>query len=262
MGGELPFPEIFSNPEKLLGHRVVVNAVLVIRGGECYLVPSIDSHDAIQRIEVCAPGLEKKLDASVGGWVGGPASYFDTVNIVGTLQDGTTRRNPLAIINIESLALYRDEEIYAIHAALAKVFTERAINSGTNIPTIRQIGQSEELVRLVPIGDAAGRSSFYISRAQYDAITKSGLNAVQVAESLGLPATSFANGGYKGFQAFSISPQPGLQVVVYESKVAPIEQGRFTAQGAATQFIVPNLGSFTPPKPIPGGIIPALRRQP
>lgn len=114
MSNELLLTELFSHPGEFLGQRVVISAVLVIRDGECYLVPSIESRDAIQRIEVYAPGLEKKLDASVGGWVGGPASYFDTVKIVGTLQDGTTRRNPLAISNIESLVLDRDEEIYTI----------------------------------------------------------------------------------------------------------------------------------------------------
>ena len=114
MSNETPLPELFSHPENFLGQRVAIDAVLVLRGGECYLVPNIDSHDAIQRIEVCATGLEKKLDATVGGWVGGPASYFDSVKIVGTLQDGTARRNQLAISNIESLVLYRDDDIYTI----------------------------------------------------------------------------------------------------------------------------------------------------
>jgi len=114
MSNELLLPELFSHPENYLGHRVVVSAVLVLCGGECYLVPNIDSHDAIQRIEIYAPGLEKKLDVSVGGWVGGTASYFDKVKIVGILRDGTTRRNSLSISDIESLVLYRDEDIYTI----------------------------------------------------------------------------------------------------------------------------------------------------
>ena len=114
MNNELLLSELFSRTEEFLGHRVAISAVLVIQGGECYLVPNIDSHDAIQRIEVFAPDLEKKLDASVGGWVGGPASYFDTVKIVGKIQDGTTQRSSLSISDIESLVLIRDEENFTI----------------------------------------------------------------------------------------------------------------------------------------------------
>lgn len=114
MGSESVIAEIFAHPEKLLGQSVVINAVLVLRGGECYLVPSLDSHDALQRIEIYAPGLEEKLNASVACWVGGPAIYFDTVKIAGVLQAGTTRRNPLSISDLCSLVLYRDDETYQI----------------------------------------------------------------------------------------------------------------------------------------------------
>jgi hypothetical protein len=143
------------------------------------------------------------------------------------------------------------------NAVLAENLTAKAVSSGTTIPIMRQVGQSEELVRLVPIGDTAGTSSFYMSRAQYDAIVQRGLNAVQIADTLGLPAASFANGGYKGFQAFSITPQAGKQATVYESGIAHIQQGGFSANGGSTQLIVPNLENFTAPKPIPGGIIQA-----
>jgi hypothetical protein len=114
MGSESVISEIFADPEKLLGQNVVINAVLVLRGGECYLVPSLDSHDAVQRIEIYAPGLERRLESSVGGWVGGPASYFDAVKIAGVLRAGTTRRNPLSISDLCSLVLYRDDETYQI----------------------------------------------------------------------------------------------------------------------------------------------------
>ena len=70
MSNELLLSELLSNSKNYLGHRVIVNAVLVLCGGECYLVPNADSHDAIQRIEIYAPGLEKILDVSVGGWGG------------------------------------------------------------------------------------------------------------------------------------------------------------------------------------------------
>ena len=114
MGGELVVSELFAHPEKLLGQCAIINAVLVLRGGECYLVPSLDSHDALQRVEIYAPGLEEKLNASVAAWVGGPAIYFDTVKIAGILQAGTTRRNSLSISDLRSLVLYRDDDTYKI----------------------------------------------------------------------------------------------------------------------------------------------------
>lgn len=51
--------------------------------------------------------------------------------------------------------------------------------------------------------------------------------------------------------------KPGRIATVYESKVAPIEQGPYTAQGGATQLVVPDLSKFSIPRPIPGKIIPA-----
>ena len=114
MSGELTVPELFTQAESLLGKCVIINAVLVLRGGECYLVPNLDSHDASQRIEVYAPGLEEKLNASVAGWVGGPAIYFDTVKITGVLRLGTTRRNRFSVCDTSLLVLYRDDEVYKI----------------------------------------------------------------------------------------------------------------------------------------------------
>lgn len=114
MSNELLLPELFAHQEDFLRLSVNISAVLVIRGGECYLVPSLDSYDAAQRVEIFAPSLEKKLDASVGGWVGGVASYFDKVKIVGILRNGTTRRNLLSISDVSLVVLYRDEEIYEI----------------------------------------------------------------------------------------------------------------------------------------------------
>jgi hypothetical protein len=108
------FVEIFSHPESFLGQRVAINCALVIRGGECYLASSIDAYDSIQRIEIFSPGLEEKLNLLVGGWVGGPANYLDTVEITGTLSKGTTQKYPLSISNIKSLKLSRDDESYLI----------------------------------------------------------------------------------------------------------------------------------------------------
>lgn len=111
---EFSVSELIENKEILIGKRVTINAVLVLRGDECYLTQDFDLYDNIQRIKVYPPEIEEKLTSSVPCWVGGPATYFDSVKIVGVLRTGTTRKNTLSISDISLLVLYRDEEIYEI----------------------------------------------------------------------------------------------------------------------------------------------------
>jgi Hemagglutinin repeat len=144
----------------------------------------------------------------------------------------------------------------------AAEFTERAIESGSNLPTLKQVGPNDPFVKLVPVGGEAGKSSFYVSKAQYDLFVSKGMDAAQIADALGLPAQSFASGGAVGFQAYVIQPKPGQLATVYQSTVAPVQQGGYTGQGGATQYIVPELGKFTDPKPIGAVVSPASFVQP
>lgn len=137
--------------------------------------------------------------------------------------------------------------------------TETAVRSGTTLPTPRIISANEELVRLIPVGNNISISSFYMRRTQYDMLIGQGKNAQQVADALGLPASSYAGGGFRGFQALSIEPQPGRLATAYESVIAPAQQGTYQATGGLRQLIVPNAKDFTAPKLIPGGFIPATR---
>jgi hypothetical protein len=91
---------------------------------------------------------------------------------------------------------------------------------------------------------------------KYDVLIGTGKNAQQVADALGLPASSYAGSGFRGFQALSIQPQPGRIATAYESTVAPVQQGAYQATGGLRQLIVLNAKDFTAPKPIPGGFIP------
>jgi hypothetical protein len=109
---------LFSGSEERLqafyGKLVNVSAMLAIRGGECFLIPETGSIESIFRIEIYAPGLEKKLDLLIGGWVGGPAAYLDMVEVTGILREGTTRRNYVSISDIESLILHRDGQRFVV----------------------------------------------------------------------------------------------------------------------------------------------------
>lgn len=94
--------------------KVTVNAILIIRGGECYLVPGNTNYESPDRMELYCPNLETLLDEAVGGWVGGPASYYDNVVITGVIKKGTTTINPISISQIEQFKIIRDEETYEI----------------------------------------------------------------------------------------------------------------------------------------------------
>ena len=155
-------------------------------------------------------------------------------------------------------AMYNDYLVaFGGDATRAEMLTKQAVQSGESLPVIRQLGRNDELVRLVPVGNDAGLSSFYMTRTQYDMLIGTGKNAQQVADALGLPASSYAGGGFRGFQAVSIQAQPGKLATAYETTIAPAQQGAYTASGQLKQLVVPNLKDFTAPTPIPGGVIPA-----
>lgn len=111
---DLIFGNGMAERSSLIGERVDVRAVLVLRGSECFLIRDKSSVDDGVRIEIYHPGLEDELDLRVGGWVGGPASYLDHVEISGRLERGTARRSPLSICEIDRLSLERAGEEFVV----------------------------------------------------------------------------------------------------------------------------------------------------
>jgi hypothetical protein len=110
MSENYSFKTLLEQGEKLLGTRVSIDAVLIIRSGEAYLVESVATPESVQRIPIYSPGLESRLDLSVGGWMGSAYSYIDPVKIEGFLEAGTVRKNRLVLSVITALSLTRDNE--------------------------------------------------------------------------------------------------------------------------------------------------------
>ncbi|MDI7419694.1 hypothetical protein [Cronobacter turicensis] len=104
----------FGLPSSSIETKVIVNAILIIRGSECYLVPGNTNYESPDRIELYYPNLKTLLDEAVGGWVGGLASYYDNVVITGVLKKGATTLNPLSISKIEKCKIIRDGETYEV----------------------------------------------------------------------------------------------------------------------------------------------------
>lgn len=118
MNTNYSFTSVLEQGEKLIGANVSIDAVLVIQGGEAYLVESVEMSESLQRIPVHCPGLELQLDLSVGGWMGGAYLYLDPVKVDGRLEAGTVRKNRLVLSDVTELTLTRDDE--SIHVLLSK----------------------------------------------------------------------------------------------------------------------------------------------
>lgn len=118
MNADYSFRSVIEQGEKLIGANVSIDAVLVIQGGEAYLIESVEMPESLQRIPVHCPGLELQLDLSVGGWMGGAYSYLDPVKVDGKLEAGTVRKNKLVLSDVTKLTMTRDDE--SVHVLLSK----------------------------------------------------------------------------------------------------------------------------------------------
>ena len=136
-------------------------------------------------------------------------------------------------------------------------YTNDLLKTGMKRPTPVTMGRGSELVKVVPTGSSVGaHSPYFMTRAEYNKLVN--LPAHEVADRLGLPAQQGLHGSQIGFDVYAIKPKPNVvQTTVYQSQVAPLEQGSYLAQGGAQQTLVPNRGQWTEPVKI--GNIPARR---
>ncbi|WEY39738.1 hemagglutinin repeat-containing protein [Paraburkholderia sp. SUR17] len=132
----------------------------------------------------------------------------------------------------------------------AQKYAAGLIETGTTLPTTLAVNADTELIKVVPKGTFGGDSvsaysPYFMTRAEYDALSK--LPADQVAAKLGLPAEQAVRGSQFGFDVYSMTPRPGTDPQAFTSKVAPVQQGAYSAPGGAQQVLVPNRGEWTDP---------------
>jgi filamentous hemagglutinin len=118
------------------------------------------------------------------------------------------------------------------------------------LPEAMSASQNTLLIKLVPknasgADDISGYSPFFITSQQYDSLT--GVFSAQIANYLGLPAEQGVRGAQFGFDVYAMQPLPGQAPVVFSSKVAPVQQGSYSASGGAQQILVPNRAEWTDP---------------
>jgi hypothetical protein len=124
---------------------------------------------------------------------------------------------------------------------LAQDFADNNISSSKSIPRKRVAIDGEELYKFVPSNKRAGTSSYYFTKQEYKFYLD---NPEKLAQHAGLPYKNFVG----TYDVYMIKPRPKKTPIVFESKVAEVQQGSYKAQGGATQTIVPNLKNWTTPE--------------
>ena len=99
------------------------------------------------------------------------------------------------------------------------------------------------LYKFVPSGKAPGRSSYYFTKSEFENFKK---NPQKLAQEAGLPYKNFVG----DYDLYAIKPKANTKPVVFESKVAEIQEGAYHAKGGAKQTIVPNLKNWDTPKKV------------
>jgi hypothetical protein len=136
---------------------------------------------------------------------------------------------------------------------------EEIINSGVDLPTMRNASTGEFFYKLQPT-DVSGNplnSVYWMNSSQYARVQA--MNVSEIANAMGLPAPSAAHGGFNGFAIFETTPRLGSNAFVFESQIAPATQGaRYATKGLDYQSLIVNPTAWHPARPI--GIIPPVGR--
>jgi len=141
-------------------------------------------------------------------------------------------------IRLEIVNEYKNSDL---PEKLAQDFADNNISSSKSIPSKRIAINGEELYKFVPSNKRAGNSSYYFTKQEYQVYLE---NPEKLAQHAGLPYKNFVG----QYDVYMIKPRPKKSPIVFESKVAEVQQGSYKAAGGAVQTIVPNLKNWTTPE--------------
>ncbi|MGB4076075.1 hypothetical protein [Pseudomonas sp.] len=139
--------------------------------------------------------------------------------------------------------LYSEYKAADLSDDLAINLADGNIRSGSTVPIKRNVDQGETLYKFVPSNNAPGRSSYYFTKSEVEYFKS---NPEKLAQEAGLPYKNFVG----SYDVYAINPRPGARPAVFESKVAGIKEGGYTAKGGARQTIVPNLKNWSVPEKV------------
>ena len=145
----------------------------------------------------------------------------------------TPTRNVLTD-TIEGRLLVRQYRQAGMSEFQALRFARRDIESGTALPDIGLQNAGDTFYKLVPSGNAPGRSPYYLNPEQYSSL-KSG--ADDIFDGLSLPDNSFAD----AYDVYQYSVKQGSAPLSFSTEIAPSMSAR---QGLRTggfgQTVIPN----------------------
>lgn len=99
------------------------------------------------------------------------------------------------------------------------------IKSGSTLPLKKTLNVGDELYKIVPKGNGYTKSSFYISKSEFDVLK----NSSDIEQKLGLPLSSHA----VEYDVYKATAKQRLDV--FESTVANTNQGGYITTGGARQ---------------------------
>lgn len=150
----------------------------------------------------------------------------------------------------QAQALIREYQATGLSASDAVEYAKNLLRTGSELPSVSTMHSGEELIKVVPktaMGDdgVSSRTAYFMTRSEYDRLSR--LPVTEMARQLGLPAEQAIRGEQLGFEVYSMTPKPGLSPTVFTSKIAPVEQGGYSASGGALQTLAPNRSQWTDP---------------
>ncbi len=135
----------------------------------------------------------------------------------------------------EGVAIIEEYKLAGLSSDKAEIYAKSLIESGSTVPVQKTI--NDPIYKVVSVGgEPSPLTPYWVSGEELANLKVDPVNALG---KLGIPLQSH---GVK-FDVFEIKPKG--DAVVFESTVAPTQQGAYRQSGGAVQTLVPNRNQFT-----------------
>ncbi|HEY6160712.1 MAG TPA: hypothetical protein VI112_05800 [Bacteroidia bacterium] len=216
-----------------------------------YLRDFATAEDKIKDLEGVLPAdkdmlaqMKKLLEARVGSyfdlgnllslrqkWLDDLKSLYGNLDYEGFLTNGIDPNTiPIDLIN-DMLNEYSN----TLSPQQKQNLLNSLLKSGSDIPVKRILNSGEELYKIVSKGKLPGRSSYYMTKTQFEQLE----NSIDIENKLGLPLGSLS----VEYDVYVATAKE--QVTIFESTVAPTIQRGYQTSGGATQTLILNTEKWT-----------------
>jgi hypothetical protein len=164
-------------------------------------------------------------------WLTNLQQKFGTLDFISFTPKGIKPESvPITIYN-EMLNGYSS----TLNLQMKKEYLNLLIKSGRDVPIKVTLNQADELYKIVPKGNLPGKSSYYLSKTEYEMLK----NSPELEQKLGLPLGSHSV-EYDVYKAVA-----NQSVDVFESAVAKTVQRGYETSGGAIQTLILDTDKWT-----------------